>query len=76
MLSQWGAYKLVLRSSNSVILINEKNGVGVLLNTSFNVAGKPILNSIKAAFQLFETTEMDNLLIENTYLEKMTSRLI
>ena len=57
-------------------LINEKNGVGVLLNTSFNVAGKPILNSIKDAFQLFETTEMDNLLIENTYLEKMTSRLI
>ena len=57
-------------------LINEKNGVGVLLNTFFNVAGKPILNSIKDAFQLFETTEMDNLLIENTYLEKMTSRLI
>ena len=57
-------------------LINEKNGVGVLLNTSFNVAGKPILNSIKDAFELFESTEMDNLLIENTYLEKMSTRLI
>ena len=52
-------------------LINEKNGVGVLLNTSFNVAGKPILNSIKDAFYIFENTEMDNLLIENTYLEKL-----
>ena len=52
-------------------LINEKNGIGVLLNTSFNVAGKPILNSIKDAFYIFENTEMDNLLIENTYLEKL-----
>lgn len=51
-------------------IIDEKNGVGVLLNTSFNVAGKPILNSIKDAFYIFQNTEMDNLLIENTYLEK------
>jgi carbamoyltransferase len=51
-------------------LLDKKNGVGVLLNTSFNVAGKPILNSVKDAFHIFQNTEMDNLLIENTYLEK------
>ena len=51
-------------------LLDQKNGVGVLLNTSFNVAGKPILNSAKDAFNIFENSQMDNLLIENIYLEK------
>jgi len=51
-------------------LLDQKNGVGVLLNTSFNVAGKPILNSVKDAFSIFENSQMDNLLIENIYLEK------
>lgn len=48
----------------------KETGVGVLLNTSFNVAGKPILSTISDAFSLFQTSEMDCLLIENTYLEK------
>ena len=51
--------------------LDSKTGIGVLLNTSFNVAGKPILNSLKDAFHIFETTQMDNLLIENIYLEKL-----
>lgn len=48
----------------------EDTGIGVLLNTSFNVAGKPILSTVKDAFTLFETTYMDSLLIENYYLRK------
>ena len=45
-------------------------GVGVLLNTSFNVNGKPILSTIKDAFQIYNQTQMDCLLIEDTYFRK------
>ena len=67
----------VTREENSFLyellsIIDSKNGVGILLNTSFNVAGKPILNTVKDAFTIFHNTEMDNLLIENNYLEKLT----
>tara|TARA_X000001382_G_scaffold3950_1_gene3849 strand:+ start:1736 stop:3364 length:1629 start_codon:yes stop_codon:yes gene_type:complete len=67
----------VTREENSFLyellsIIDSKNGVGILLNTSFNVAGKPILNTVKDAFTIFHKTEMDNLLIENNYLEKLT----
>jgi len=51
-------------------IFKEDTGVGVLLNTSFNVAGKPILSTVKDAFTLFETTYMDSLLVENYYLRK------
>ena len=36
---------------------------GVLLNTSFNVAGKPILNTFIEAFKILEQSEMDYLAI-------------
>jgi len=48
----------------------EKSGVGVLLNTSFNVDGKPILSSIKDAFTILEKTQLDCLVIENYYIQK------
>ena len=48
----------------------EKTGVGVLLNTSFNVDGKPILSTIKDAFTILENTELDCLVIENYYIQK------
>jgi len=48
----------------------KSTGIGVLLNTSFNVAGKPILSTVSDAFSLFETSAMDCLLIENYYLRK------
>ena len=48
----------------------EKTGVGVLLNTSFNVDGKPILSTVKDAFTILKTTELDCLLIENYYFKK------
>lgn len=37
---------------------------GVLLNTSFNVRGKPILNSLEEAFEVLDSTELDALVIE------------
>lgn len=50
--------------------IESRTGVGVLLNTSFNVNGKPIASTLQDVFHLFETTQMDALIIENTYITK------
>jgi carbamoyltransferase len=48
----------------------EKTGIGVLLNTSFNVDGKPILSTCKDAFTILEKTELDCLIIEDYYFKK------
>jgi len=48
----------------------EQTGVGVLLNTSFNVDGKPILSTIEDAFKILRETQMDGLVIENVYIKK------
>lgn len=45
-------------------------GVPVLLNTSFNVMGKPIVHSVQDAVSVFATTGLDGLLLEDTYFEK------
>jgi carbamoyltransferase len=37
----------------------------VLLNTSFNVNGKPILSTIKDAFKIFNESGMDTLIVED-----------
>jgi carbamoyltransferase len=47
-----------------------KTGIGVLLNTSFNVDGKPILSSIAEAFEVYDTTELDCLYIEGFVFRK------
>ena len=53
-----------------ITLIKEKTGVGVLLNTSFNVNGKPILSTYKDAFEIFHTTKLDSLIIKDLYIHK------
>lgn len=47
-----------------------QTGVGVLLNTSFNVNGKPILSSLKEAFKVFSESKMDGLIINDKYILK------
>tara|TARA_B100000242_G_scaffold256953_1_gene200614 strand:- start:143 stop:541 length:399 start_codon:yes stop_codon:yes gene_type:complete len=42
----------------------------VLVNTSFNVRGEPIVNSISDAFNCFMGTNLDILVIENFVLYK------
>ena len=42
----------------------------VLINTSFNVRGEPIVNTPQDAFNCFMGTELDILVIGNCYLEK------
>ena len=39
--------------------------IPVLLNTSFNIRGKPILSSIEDAIKVLETTELDGVVIED-----------
>ena len=42
----------------------------VLVNTSFNVRGEPIVNTPLDAFNCFMGTELDRLVIGNFYLDK------
>ena len=51
------------------------SGVSVLVNTSFNVRGEPIVNSPEDAFRCFMNTEMDYLVIEN-YLYSKKDQII
>ena len=48
----------------------EKTGCPVLVNTSFNVRGEPIVNSPTDAFNCFMGTELDYLVIGNSILDK------
>jgi len=48
----------------------EKTGCSVLVNTSFNVRGEPIVNTPTDAFNCFMGTELDYLVIGNCILEK------
>ncbi len=48
----------------------EKTGCPVIVNTSFNVRGEPIVNSPKDAYNCFMGTELDYLIIGNCILDK------
>jgi len=45
-------------------------GCGVLINTSFNVRGEPIVNDPRDAYRCFMGTNIDVLVIGDCYLEK------
>ena len=48
----------------------EKTGCPVLVNTSFNVRGEPIVNTPEDAYRCFMRTEMDYLVMENIFIDK------
>ncbi|MCX6290584.1 MAG: carbamoyltransferase [Bacteroidetes bacterium] len=48
----------------------EKTGYGVLVNTSFNVRGEPIVNTPEDSYRCFMRTEMDYLVINNYVFSK------
>lgn len=48
----------------------KKTGCPVLINTSFNVRGEPIVCTPEDAFRCFMATNMDVLVVENVVLEK------
>tara|TARA_B110000037_G_scaffold222576_1_gene298101 strand:- start:156 stop:1991 length:1836 start_codon:yes stop_codon:yes gene_type:complete len=49
----------------------EKTGCPVIVNTSFNVRGEPIVNTPSNAFNCFMGTDLDYLVIGNCILDKM-----
>lgn len=48
----------------------QKTGCPVLVNTSFNVRGEPIVNTPEDAYRCFMRTDMDCLVLENVILHK------
>jgi len=48
----------------------KKTGCPILVNTSFNIRGEPIVNTPLEAYSCFMGTELDKLVIGNCYLEK------
>ena len=55
---------------NLIKKFKELTNCPILVNTSFNVRGEPIVNTPKDAFNCFMGTELDRLVIGNFYLEK------
>ena len=51
-----------------------KTGCPMVINTSFNIRGEPIVCNPKDAFRCFMGTEIDILVIENFYLEKIKQK--
>ncbi len=49
----------------------KKTGCPIVVNTSFNIRGEPIVCSPEDAFRCFMGTEIDILVIENFFLEKV-----
>ena len=53
-----------------MILFKEKTGCPVIINTSFNIRGEPIVCSPDHAYRCFMATNMDVLVMENQLLYK------
>ncbi len=65
----------IKRSQNKIFYdliskFKEKTGCPILINTSFNVRGEPIVNSPSDAYKCFMGTELDFLVIGNFILDK------
>ena len=56
-------YKLIQK-------FKEKTSCPIVINTSFNVRGEPIVNTPLDAFNCFMGTDLDKLVIGNCYLDK------
>ena len=55
---------------NLISKFKEKTGCPIVVNTSFNVRGEPIVNTPLDAYKCFMGTELDVLAIGNCFLEK------
>jgi carbamoyltransferase len=49
---------------------HKKTGSAVIVNTSFNIRGEPIVCSLEDAYRCFVSTDMDMLVLENYILNK------
>ena len=60
-------FKLILK-------FKEKTGCPMIVNTSFNIRGEPIVNTPIDAFNCFMGTDLDKLIIGNCYLDKIDQK--
>jgi len=60
-------YKLIRK-------FKEKTGCPMVVNTSFNIRGEPIVNTPIDAFNCFMGTDLDKLIIGNCYLDKANQK--
>jgi carbamoyltransferase len=58
------------RFHSIISTFKEKTGCPVVINTSFNVRGEPIVNSPREAYRCFMNTNMDALVLESFVLIK------
>jgi carbamoyltransferase len=58
------------RFYNLIDAFDKQTGCPVVVNTSFNVRGEPIVYSPEDAYRCFMRTEMDYLVLENCLLDK------
>ena len=73
-----GRLQTVSKQSNSLYynLIHEfykLTSVPVIINTSMNVKGEPIVNTPKEAYNMLQKTDMDYLILGNYMVEKVVS---
>lgn len=50
--------------------VEKITGIGMLLNTSFNVDSKPILSSVKDMLTILKSTELDGIVVEDALILK------
>ena len=55
---------------NLIKCFKQKSGVGVVLNTSFNIKGEPIVENPRQAIKCFFDTGLDALILDNFLIEK------
>ncbi len=53
-----------------IAMLDKKYGIGVVVNTSFNVRGEPIVCTPEDAYRCFMRTEMEYLVMGNYILDK------
>ncbi len=53
-----------------LVEVGKQTGYPILLNTSFNSKGKPLLNKASTALELLRTTSLSHVLLEDRLIEK------
>ena len=53
-----------------IYLFYKRTGIPVLLNTSFNLHGEPLVNDVKDAIRVFNNSDLDILWLDNHIIEK------
>jgi carbamoyltransferase len=59
---------------NLITEFEKLSGIGVLLNTSFNIAGRPIVSTYRDAIKLYNTSQMDRLLLQDYYFKNKSNQ--